>query len=103
MIEELILFSIYAFSGFLPIIYNYVIAKRIARRCYEIKPYIQPTIDNNIQIVSNDALKTLGRADLNSGLRDSIFKVDSISTTSNGISLNLVIDRERLMDLLKKS
>lgn len=103
MIEEFLLISIYAFSGLLPIVYNYVIAKRIAKKCYEIKPYLISNVDSNIQTVSNDALKVLSRMDLSNGVRDSLFKIDSISTTSNGISVNLVIDRERLMDILKKS
>ncbi|MCC6017978.1 MAG: hypothetical protein LM601_03070 [Candidatus Verstraetearchaeota archaeon] len=102
MFEELLLLLVYGFSGIVPIVYNYVIAKRIARKCYEIKPYIQSSIDSNIHVVSEETMGKISRIDLSGGSRESIFKISSISTTNDGISVNFVIDRERLMELLRK-
>lgn len=104
MIEEAILLSLYLLSGVIPVVYNYVIAKRIAKRYCEVKTYLPSTISENIHATSNDLIKTFSsRLDLNSSVREHILKVSSISSTNDGISVSLVIDRERLMELLKKS
>lgn len=92
---------VYGFSGIIPIVYNYLIARRIARKCYEIKPYIQSSINSSIQAVSEETMGMVSRTDLIERSREGIFKISSISTNGNGISVNFVIDRERLMELLR--
>ncbi|MEM2137260.1 MAG: hypothetical protein QXI93_04825, partial [Candidatus Methanomethylicia archaeon] len=86
MFEELLLISVYVASGLIPIFYNYVIARRIAKKYYDVKPYMATSIGNELQSTSISAMTTVSRTTLDLNARESLFKLNSISSTKDGIS-----------------
>ena len=100
MLEDVALLFTYFAAGAFPILYNYAIVRRLAKK-YGVSVYSSSKSSSSSVVIK----RNLSRRELDASPRDSIapFKLKSVSTTEDGLLFNFVIDKDKLSKLLSES
>ncbi|RLE54704.1 MAG: hypothetical protein DRJ30_04705 [Candidatus Methanomethylicota archaeon] len=94
--EDIALIATYLLAGAFPVAYNYAIARKLAKK-YGVGKVCSP---------NGEIKEPLSRVELSNRENEnepSIFKIDSVSLTENGLVINLVISRDELVKLLSSN